>query len=92
MLSNEIKKKVEHVFGHRLLQAQDYDALSMDILNKINIRLSVNTLKRMFGYLEGNRLQRMSTLHILAQYLGYSDWYQLQTELHDSSLRKQEEK
>lgn len=64
---------MEKVFGGVLLTPNDYETLSQSIMQKTGNRISVSTLKRCFGYVEGGKT-RKSTLDILCQYVGYKDW------------------
>ncbi|NDV65597.1 hypothetical protein [Bacteroides sp. 224] len=64
----------------QLLRPADFAVLSECILEKTGERLSVNTLKRLFGTLaEVDPTQ--TTLNIIAQYLEYPTWSILQKEL-----------
>ncbi|WP_031425420.1 hypothetical protein [Flavimarina sp. Hel_I_48] len=52
----------------------DFEKLSNDILQVTGMKLSVNTLKRVWGRLNYNSTPSTTTLNILAQYLGFEDW------------------
>lgn len=61
----------------KLTQPSDCDALALEIENVTGNHLGVNTLKRLFGILEANCEPRISTLNILANYLGAESWEEL---------------
>lgn len=48
--------------------------LSGSIFEKLHQSVSPMTLKRLWGYLQEAPKPRLSTLTILAQYIGYDDW------------------
>ncbi len=48
--------------------------LSHDIESKTGERLSANTIKRLTGVIEYQNKPRISTLNIIARYLGHSSW------------------
>lgn len=69
-LCNAIRK----TSGIRLRTPKDYDTLSSLIFLETHTNISASTLKRLMGYLPGNRVQpRTTTLDILSRYLGYTD-------------------
>ncbi len=63
----------------------NFAALSSDIYIKINERISESTMKRIWGYVSLNPKPRLSTLDILARYVGRHDFKELSEELKDSS-------
>lgn len=68
-IQNTIRKKV----GLEMNQNSDFTMLSDDIYRVTKERLSVNTLKRLFGYIQDVETSK-STLAIIARYLGYRSW------------------
>lgn len=56
---------------------KSYGTLSLAIFEVTGERLGENTLKRAMGQLNENRTPHKHTLDILARYLGYRDWEQL---------------
>jgi hypothetical protein len=52
----------------------DFEKLADLIAGKTNVQLSVSTLKRVWGKVSSQHTPSLTTLHTLAQYLGYSDW------------------
>jgi len=64
-----LKKEVEHVVGHELREARDFEKLSQVLLKGTRERLSPTTLKRFWGYLKNESVQtRPHTLNVLAQF------------------------
>ena len=52
----------------------DFDQLSNLIFDKTDVRLSVSTLKRVWGKVRYESSPNTATLNALARYLGYGDW------------------
>lgn len=52
----------------------DYERLSEAILSKTGVRLSVTTLKRVWGKIRYDSSPTITTLNALAQYIGYANW------------------
>ncbi len=73
-LSFEIRELLKIKSGRKLIEPSDCDFISLDIYNVTNDRIGVNTLKRLLGFIDDERDARISTLNILAKYLGYSNW------------------
>lgn len=48
--------------------------LALDIESKTGEHVGLNTIKRLLGFISDERQPRATTLNILAQYLGYTDW------------------
>lgn len=65
---------VEQVSKRHMKTPRDFEWLSSDIQKKRGESLSVNTLKRIWGYLHSTSQPRDYTLDCLARYLGYSDF------------------
>ncbi|MBR4197478.1 MAG: hypothetical protein IKQ94_01750 [Bacteroidales bacterium] len=61
-------------FGMELDTPKKFEILSEEIRDRIKRLLSVSTLKRIFGYIEGYEGIRGDSLDILSQFLGYPDW------------------
>jgi len=69
-----IISKIAAAFGSRLRYPGECEALSIDIETVTGKTISVNTLKRMLGFIGGVVRPRLSTLDIIASYLGFGDW------------------
>lgn len=64
--------------GNRLRQAADCDRLALDIYSITGERLGSTTLKRLLGFVDDERKTYISTLDIIANYLGYNSWHELE--------------
>ncbi len=70
-----LKKEIERATGQRLKAAGDYEQLSVLVQKRTQRRLSPTTLKRLFGYLHNEEVTpRISTLDVLARFVGYDDY------------------
>lgn len=69
-----ICREVEQKLGRRIEEPQDFVWLSEQVANSGKGTLSVNTLKRLWGYLDSNAVTRRTTLDVLAQFLGFRDY------------------
>ena len=74
MTDERLSKEVERVLGRRMETPQDFVWLCEQVASSGKGRLGVNTLKRLWGYLDDGHATRRSTLDILAQFIGYSDY------------------
>lgn len=70
----ELKSLVESRFGHRLCTTNDFERLSALLLTEIKTPVSTSTLKRIWQYVNDEHAPRMSTLDILARYVGHADF------------------
>jgi len=57
---------------------QDFENLSDRIFTKTQVRLSVSTLKRIWGKVKYDNSPTMATLNALAQFLDYENWREFQ--------------
>lgn len=73
VLDKKAQELITKQFGRDLSIPTDFNDLSDDIKDKTGKLLSVNTLKRLFGWLPGVE-PRESTLDILARYAQYGSW------------------
>jgi len=85
MVSPHIKTLLEAKLGHAIRYPADCARLSIDILNVTGQRLGVTTLKRMLGFVNDVSAPRISTLDIVASYLGYPHFSQLLNDIGDDS-------
>ena len=74
MISKEIIERIEARHGHKLHYNNDCNALSEHIFEVTGERLSVSTLKRMFGFVSLEVEPRKSTMDIIAQFIGYPNY------------------
>lgn len=71
---NALKKQVEDVAGRTMRLPSDFDVVAQVVADATGERISPNTLKRLWGYLDGYRTSRRFTLNVLARYAGHRDW------------------
>ena len=67
---NEIERRLSWGSSDRWSN-QDFELLSDEIYNKTTVKLSITTLKRIWGKVEYHSSPSTSTLIVLAQYLDY---------------------
>ncbi len=77
MLSEIIKAKLEEKVGFRIRYSRDCDTLAEKIQADCKCRISGSTLKRLFGFVKGEKEPRAYTLDILANYIGHQSWDEL---------------
>lgn len=54
---------------------KDFEYLYNTIRERTNETIGLNTLRRMWGYVEGYPTVRESTLDVLCRFVGYPDWH-----------------
>jgi hypothetical protein len=70
-------EKIEFQFdrgGSDKWSTYDFEKLSDAIFERTQVRLSVTTLKRIWGKLKYDSAPTLTTLNTLAQFAGYADW------------------
>lgn len=72
----KLQKALEKAVGRSMITPRDFEYLSSCIFVTTKENVSSMTLKRFWGYMgEKNKRQlRLSTLNILVQMIGYTDW------------------
>jgi len=55
-------------------QSADCEYLALDIETVTGEHIGVNTLKRLLGFIGDERTPRVSTLDVIARYLGFDNW------------------
>ncbi len=80
----KLKAEVLRCYGKELWSQTDFEELSASIEQQTGSRLSVYTLRRLFGNVENNGNPAINTLSILARYVGYAGWgdFLSQTQTH----------
>ena len=73
-LSIKVINLLKKESGTELRLPSDIEILALDLEKKTGEHIGVNTLKRLLGFINDERMPRTSTLDIIAQYLGYSNW------------------
>ena len=74
MLSPIIKEQIETKFGKSIRYHSDLEYLCIEIEKSTRQKISLNTLKRLFGFIDGVTEPRLFTLDIIALYLGFTNW------------------
>ncbi|HWS00450.1 MAG TPA: hypothetical protein VN249_07525, partial [Prolixibacteraceae bacterium] len=69
-----LKEEVQNKFGRNILYTTDCHDLSCQIQDLLKRRLSISTLKRLFGMVPYSFSPSKFTLDTLAIYLHYEDW------------------
>lgn len=70
-------KEIPKTFGHEILYAKDCQELLVSIQQKTNRRISISTLKRVFGIIQSPHIPSKYSLDTLAIYLNYENWADL---------------
>lgn len=81
---NYLLKEVEKRFGRRLSTSADYEVLSIVIEHESGELVSASTLKRLWGYVALKPSPRLSTLDVLARYIGKRDFLSFRQSLQES--------
>jgi len=74
MLNDNLKKQIEIVHGHEIRYPKDCDILALEISSKTECKISVSTVKRLFGFTKTTSKPNQYTLDTIAIYLGYKSW------------------
>jgi hypothetical protein len=82
MASNEfiraaLKGQLEKQCGREITIPSDCQIVADCIWEKLHEHVSINTVKRLLGFLPYEKTHRLSTLNIIARYLGFQDWQML---------------
>lgn len=85
MLNQEIIRRIEEKFGKKLEYSCDCEALSEAIREETGQRIAVATLKRMTGFASQQCNPHLSTMDILARYVGYPNYKLLAKEINDDT-------
>lgn len=78
---NEILQRIREKIGLDMTRSGDFEVLSQAIRDTTNENLGVNTLKRLFGFKMDKTVPRLSTLDIIARFLGCDNYDSLAKEL-----------
>lgn len=70
----ELKKEVESKFGKKIEKRGDCEMISNAILEFLDIEISYNTLRRLYGLAPYTK-PNTKTLNTLAQFVGYNNYY-----------------
>ena len=69
-----LRAAAEREVGREMRLPSDFEYLMKAIEQKTGEHISTNTLKRLWGYLEGYTTSRRFTLNVIARYVGYRSW------------------
>ena len=67
-------KEIETALHRKMQTPKDFEFLRESIFARQHLLISTTTLKRVWGYLDDKVQPRVSTLDMLAQFLGYHSW------------------
>lgn len=81
MLPQKVIKFIAEVYGKPIRYPYDCDEISRAINLKTGKNISVNTMKRLLGFISEEREPRLYTLDIIAEYLGFDNWDVCQSQL-----------
>ncbi len=79
ILSSEIKQLIAFRFGREIQYSKDCEALARSIYKHSNESIGITTLKRLYGFAKEIGEPRLSTLNVVASYVGVSDWESLKS-------------
>ena len=71
---HSIKSEVERIVGRKVLTASDCQYLSNDIYHQTKLRVSLNTLRRLFHLMKSKYQPSSFTLNLLSKYCGFSSF------------------
>ncbi len=69
-----LREAVEAAIGRKMQTPKDFSFLADEIFRKLHRSVSPTTLKRLWGYLSEPVIPRVSTLDIIAQFVGVDNW------------------
>lgn len=69
-----LTEKVENLTGRKMERPRDFDFLARQVEGYVNERLSVSTLKRIWGYISSESNPSRYSLDVLAKMVGYLGW------------------
>ena len=83
MLDKNLIKLLEEKSGNQLNSSSDCEKLALDIESSTGERLGFTTLKRLLGFTSEQAEPRQSTLDILARYLGFNSYKELENAINN---------
>ena len=85
MVRLKIKQLVEDKFGKEINYPKDCTVLADVMREEHNLAISASTLKRLFGFYKEIQKPRLYTLDMIAKYLGYKNWSELDNQIMDDN-------
>ncbi|MDB4162145.1 hypothetical protein N9772_07245 [Bacteroidia bacterium] len=76
-----LKTEIEELIGRKINNRGDCEYLSNAIFDSMSIDISFNTLRRIYGLLPATK-PNISTLNILAEFLGYNNFFHFSQTYH----------
>ena len=70
----KLLKNVEEKYGEKPFTPKDFFCLSLDIEAKTGKKVSVSTIKRLWGYVQYDNEPSKRTLNILSKFVGYDNY------------------
>lgn len=84
-----IKNKIQERYKQEVKYAKQAEALAAHINQTCKCNISASTIKRLWGFIKGKDFQpRIWTLDIIAEYIGYKCWEELQDDLAGNKTKK----
>lgn len=74
MLPKKVINDIVITYGKPIRYPSDCEEISRDISAKTGNPISVNTMKRLLGFISEEREPRLYTLDLIAKYLGFNNW------------------
>lgn len=71
----QLRDAIEQQTGRYPSTPKDFDCLAADIYEQLHESVSASTLKRVWGYVDSDSTPRITTLNVLAKFIGYSNWH-----------------
>lgn len=69
-----LKCRVEERVGRRLVTPTDFNFFLLKLEEETGEKLGISTVKRLWSYVKSNHTPSVTTLSVLARYVGYNDW------------------
>lgn len=77
---------VSEKFGKEVIYPKEFESLSASILEITHEKISVSTIKRIFGYIEYKGHPSLKVLNIFSYYLGYKDFSAFKKQLKNNDI------
>ncbi len=71
---DKLKEQVGIAAGFSISTSRDFEKLHELMQHRISEAVGVSTLKRLWGYIDGYKSVRDSTLDVLSRFVGFPDW------------------
>lgn len=90
MLNEKLKKEIEKVYGQETRYSKDCEALAAEVSQKTEYNISSTTVKRLLGFAKTESKPSLFTLDIIAIYLGYKSYEDLEISFSNPALEQNE--